>query len=76
MSKRDCWADGAAAHMTQTFRVGEEVELPLRYIFGESPKMKFVHAEHPKKHFVVTEVNEAEGSITLASALVEKTDAL
>lgn len=60
------------------FRVGEEVNVPLETFFPISnfPNMRLVHAEHPKKHFVVTEVNEAEGSITLASALVEETNAV
>lgn len=60
------------------FRVGEEVNVPLETFFPISkfPNMRLVHADYPKKHFVVTEVNHEEGSITLASALVEKTDAL
>lgn len=63
---------------SQTYRVGEEILAPLECYFpvARFPKMRLVHTEHPKKHFVVTAVNEAEGSITLASGLVNEREDL
>jgi hypothetical protein len=65
--------------MNQTYRVGEEIQVPLGKLcptIDNFPNVHLVHSDYPKKHFVVTEINEAEGSITLASALVNEREDL
>lgn len=60
--------------LNQIYRAGDEINVPLETYFpiDRFPNVRLVHAELPKAHYVVTEINEAEGSITLASALVDE----